>query len=117
VTLREAFDGFAASNDVHGQLLAAAAMLDAIYSAWSTFEGLEEWLLVAEGIYRALPEAPDAATELRVLTGIASGVVLLRPGDPQLVADAERLFTLIEQDRDVNDRMTASLTLLQLAEA
>ena len=115
--LRDAFDAFVGTGDRRGQLLAAAAMLEAMQSSWSTFDGFEEWLHIALSVYQSLPEVPDANTELRVLTGIVSGMLLLRPGDPALLANAERLFALLELPGDVNDRMSATICLMPVAEA
>jgi LuxR family transcriptional regulator, maltose regulon positive regulatory protein len=116
-SLNAAFQAFARIGDAHGQLVSAGAMLDAIHSNWSTFDGLEEWLATTESLYRQLTMPLEPAAEIRVLTGLVSGVLLLRSDDSRLTGYAERLLGMLEGEIDVNDRIAAANALLTVADA
>lgn len=111
--LAEAYRGFRSNNDLPGQVLAWALIVDGIAFSWVDFSPLDEWLDAAErDLLPHFETLPPGPIQGRFVTGMFNALMYRRPEDPHIAQWAERLEQLIAQMDDPTHRVLAGLNLV-----
>ena len=108
--LERTYELFARSGNESGQLVAAAAILEALYYDFRDFRSMDSWIhCVVKLLDRdvAIPTREDA---LRVYSSLMMGATYRVPDHPQLPAWVEKIKELMREPLDPNLRVsTASM--------
>ncbi len=111
--LAEAYRGFRSNNDLPGQVLAWALIVDGIAFSWVDFSPLDEWLDAAErDLLPHFETLPPGPIQGRFVTGMFNALMYRRPEDPHIAQWAQRLEQLIAQMDDPTHRVLAGLNLV-----
>lgn len=110
--IERAYATFAAAGDVTGQLLAAAAVIEANFHEWADFSLLDTWISVLEGLGGVDAVFPSREIEARVLTGMLMAIGHRRPGDASAQRLVDRLEALLATDIDPNQQGITAAFLL-----
>lgn len=110
-SLESAFQQLGRTGDRTGQVLAAAAIIDAIYFEWASFHDFNAWIgaLGAIGQHAAFDNVED---ELRVQSSLLTATLFVAPGHPLLGRSVRRIETLLGEPVDANSRIKAASHLL-----
>jgi ATP/maltotriose-dependent transcriptional regulator MalT/DNA-binding SARP family transcriptional activator len=104
-------------NDVaSGQMMAAAGILDTIYTEFVNFLEMQPWADVLAGFLENDPEFPSREAELRVYLAFV-GTLYALPGHPLLGTCVRRLESLLDAPFDVNLKVVTGQRLLACADA
>lgn len=116
--LAEAYRGFRSNNELSGQVLTWALIVDGIAFSWVDFSPLDEWLDTAEGdLLPRFETLPPGQVQERFVAGMFSALMYRRAEDPSLPQWAQRLEKLIAQMGDPTHRILAGLNLVFYYEA
>lgn len=111
-TLTRAYTPFAADGNVIMQALTIASIIETYYFEFDSYLGLEKWIAELHELLAANPVFPTPEAELRVYSMLQLAMTYRQPSHPFLPRCAERVFTLIGQRLEVNQRVVAAALLL-----
>jgi len=111
LTLELAYKGFAATNDIDGQIMAAVLIIHAYIHEYCHWERIDDWAaklasLLDETRPRVSAEAHARGLSVLLLARSNRGTDL-----PALARLAERVFPLLESESDVNVRIYVGIHL------
>jgi LuxR family maltose regulon positive regulatory protein len=99
------------SGDLIGQLLAAAAIADAITAGWTDFRDIAKWSDCLAQTYDLRLQFPNVELELTVLTGLLAAAISYSGASPMLERAAMRARELVEMEADANQRLAVATLL------
>lgn len=111
-TLEQAYRRFLAENNVLGQALAAAAIVQTYYFQFDAFDALDPWIAVLDKLLRSDMTFPTQDTELHVCSMLQIALTYRKPSDSYLTICAARVVGLISRGLDVNQSVAAAGLLL-----
>lgn len=114
--LVQVFDAFQQTDDATGQMIAAAGILDTLYTEFADFGHMDPWIEVLAGFLASEPVFPTPEAELRTHLSFVSSVYR-SPGHPLLAHCARRVEALLEMPFDVNLKVVAAQRLGAYADA
>lgn len=109
--LSDAYRLFERTHDTTGQMLAASGAVLTYFYDYDLFEPLDPWLDLLDQLLLQ-PSFPSASAELQVYTMVLLGMGHRRPEHPQQAARANRVLSLLKQERDLNLRAFAGYAML-----
>jgi LuxR family maltose regulon positive regulatory protein len=98
-------------GDRIGQLLAAAALAEAITAGWTDFRDIAKWSDCLAQTYDPSLKFPNVELELTVLTGLLAAAISYSGASPLLERAALRARELVEMDADPNQRLAVASLL------
>lgn len=109
--IERAYGLFAANGDTLGQMLSAAAVIEANFLEWANFEILDKWIDILQSLGGIHAQYPSPEIEARVLTSMLMAIGHRRPVNAaQAIAD--RLESLLNGPIDSNQKgLTAAFSL------
>lgn len=110
--LEAAYRLFVASANRHGQALAAAAVLDTYYFEWSDFRPMARWVerlepFIEENLFT---DAPNR--ELKIYASMLVGIFYGAPRHRMLRSCIERVSEMLDENLDVNGKLSSATILL-----
>ncbi|UCH49538.1 MAG: hypothetical protein JSU95_07110, partial [Betaproteobacteria bacterium] len=110
--LERAFGQFAASNDNVGQALSAAGVVDSYFFEWSDFKPMRRWVDTLEPLLERIRLSVSAAVERRIYHSLLLGMLYAAPGHRLLSHVVERVTEMLDEDMDVNSKVSIAHSLL-----
>jgi DNA-binding SARP family transcriptional activator len=114
--LVQVFDAFRRAGDATGQMIAAAGILDTLYTEFADFGRMDPWIDVLADFLASEPVFPTPESELRTHLSFV-GTVYRSPAHPLLAHCARRVEALLELPFDVNLKVVAAQRLGAYADA
>jgi LuxR family maltose regulon positive regulatory protein len=111
-TLERAFALMKTRQDTRGQIVAAARIVDSYYLEWADFNPLDEWIGELERLLASAPVFPSKEVELGAVCAMLVATMSHQPQHPMLPACADRAMTILYDDLEPNDVVTAGTYLL-----
>jgi LuxR family transcriptional regulator, maltose regulon positive regulatory protein len=110
-TLVSAYEAFVRRQDVAGQAVAAATVVESYFIEYGDFTGLDRWIDALESLLdsRAILQAVGA--ELQVYSRLVHALVFRAPWHPALPDYARRLLDLAQGEADPSQRIVAAAAL------
>lgn len=112
IPLQSAFAIFSTCDDVLGQSLTAAAMIDSYCFEWSTFQPLDRWIEVLEPLLPGNPGEIAMEIEAQILASFLIAVIYRRPGDECVPRISQRLGALLPAMGDPSLKLRIATLLL-----
>lgn len=111
--LEAAYAGCRAADDVLGQAVAAAGIVDALNVAFADFRPLDHWVPVLGALLARPPRFPDPGLEIAVLAALLGALGMRLLDRPMLTRCATRVRALLDAAPDANSRLLGATRLLQ----
>ncbi|MGD2141809.1 MAG: hypothetical protein PVH25_15565, partial [Burkholderiales bacterium] len=110
--LERAFGLFAASVDDVGQALAAAGVIESYFFEWSDFRPMRRWVDTLEPLLERARFSGSPAIERRIYNSLLLGMLYAAPGHRMLPQIVERVTEMLDEDMDVNSKVSIAHSLL-----
>ena len=115
--LERSFAQFAASGDVIGQALSASGTLDSYIYDWSDFTPMRRWVELLGSLRDRIGFPDNPGIERKVYTSLLVGMLYCAPGHSSLAPTVERVTEMLDEDMDVNSKVSMAMTLLGYSNA
>ena len=103
IELERAFAQFSTSVEVIGQALSAAGVLDSYIYEWSDFK---------PSLHDTIGVPGNSGIERDVYTSLLVGMLYCTPNHPLFPHIVERVTEMLDEDMDVNSKVSMAMTLL-----
>jgi len=110
--LEQVADRFRSAGDQVGELLACAAVIQAIYLEWSDCKRFDRWIDRMVSLLLSEPAFPSVDAEMQVHSAVLVACFNRRPADPMLAQASARVERLLEEDVSLQLKVTAGMALL-----
>lgn len=110
--LEQAHSSMQVHDDIVGQLLSAAGLIDSHYYLWASFTAMDRWIEVIQALLETKPIFGTVEAELHVHSSLLIALSYRQPGNPMLAGCVARVTELLDTQADVNHRVTAGTFLL-----
>lgn len=110
-TLATAYEGFVRRQDVVGQAMAAATLVEGIFIEYGDFTRLDRWIEALESLLASSAVLAAAGCELQVYSSLVNALTFRAPWHPSLPAHARRLLDLVQRDGEPSQRIAAAAVL------
>jgi LuxR family transcriptional regulator, maltose regulon positive regulatory protein len=110
--LEYGFNQFVASNDIMGEALAAAGILDTYFFEWSDFHPMPRWIAILELLIDRLEFKEGSEEERKIYSGLLVGMLYGAPGHKLLPRVVERVTVMLSADMDANSKVNLAMILL-----
>ena len=110
--LERAFGRFATSIDNVGQALSAAGVIESYFFEWSDFRPLRHWVDTLEPLLKRTRMSVSALIERRIYNSLLLGMLYAAPDHRLLPHVVERLTEMLDEDMDINSKVSIAHTLL-----
>jgi DNA-binding SARP family transcriptional activator len=101
-----------AADDIIGQLLSAAGVIDSHHFQWASFTEMDRWIAVIQTLLDSRPAFDSIEAELHVNSSLLIALSYRQPGNPLLSRCVSRVTELLDTEIDANQRVTAGTFLL-----
>ena len=108
--LESAFEAFAARDNVRGETLACAAIIDSYFQEWNTVAALDRWIVEMERLLAQDALAGEALRH-RALSSMVMALLYRQPAHPNLPAHVREVEQQLPHINDVNDRLSTAAYL------
>lgn len=115
--LEQAHVGFLGQSDVVGEVAAAASIIDSMFIDNRHFVAMDPWIEILDRRLKTLQSLPSAAMELRVYSSGLVAMLYRQPANPLIAPWLARIVSLLELEIDVNNRVSAAISVLTYASA
>ena len=113
--LERSFGGFEALGERRWQCLAAAGVIDTHFFEWSDFRPVRRWAAELGGLIQAVPMFESKRAELKVYSSWLLAMVYGEPGHPECGRCADHVEQMLDQEIDIDSKMTAAIFLLSFS--
>lgn len=110
--IERAFGQFAAANDLNGQALSAAGIIDGYFFEWSDFRPMRRWVDTLADLHDRIGVQHDANSERKVYASLLVGMLYVVPDHRLLPRVVERVTEMLDEDMDVNSKVSMAMILL-----
>lgn len=110
--LEIAYQKYADQNDILGQLLTGATVLEAIEFNFFTYRQQKKWITIVKKLYKQCPLAPCKADQLRIAVGFLLACLQSDEIDYSAQDLDETVQALLLENIDINRRISAASILL-----
>ncbi len=111
-TLQEALERFRHKEDIQGQVLCLAGLINAAFLGFLALDAIDGWLDELLGKMERLNGSLSSDIELRVWGVLCSALFWIRPWHPWTAQAARRVETLLARREDPNVALAASASAL-----
>ncbi len=113
--LERSFGGFEMLEERRWQCLAAAGVIDTHFFEWSDFRPVRRWAAVLGELIHAVPMFERKQAELKVYSSWLLAMVYGEPGHPECERCADHVEQMLDQEIDIDSKMTAAVFLLSFS--
>jgi DNA-binding SARP family transcriptional activator len=113
--LEYAFGQFGRGVEVMGQALAASGVIESYYYEWSDFREMRKWVDALEPLLDQLDFANEPVRERQVYVSLVLGMLYGAPGHRLLPKAVERVSEMLDEEMDVNSKVSTAMVLLSYA--
>ena len=113
--LQRSFGRFGTLGERRWQCLAAAGVIDTHFFEWSDFRPVRRWAAVLGELIESVPMFESKQVELKVYSSWLLAMVYGEPGHPECRRCADHVEQMLDQEIDLDTRMTAAVFLLSFA--
>ena len=113
--LERAFGQFAASNELNGQALSAAGIIDSYFFEWSDFRPMGRWVDTLASLHERIGFQTDLISEQKFYSSLLVGMLYVAPDHRLLPRVVERVTEMLDEEMDVNSKVSMAMVLLSYA--
>ena len=117
VELERAFAQFSASGEIIGQALSAAGVLDSYIYEWSDFKPMRRWVDTLASLHDKIGVPGNPGIERDTYTSLLVGMLYCAPDHLLLPHVVERVTEMLDENMDVNSKVSMAMTLLGYSNA
>jgi len=111
----QSYEGFKKTNDKNGVMLSCACLINQIYFEYDDFTRMGPWMDVLNDLVQDPESQADPETELSALDALLKGAMFCSPRFPNTQEVVLRMEVLLGSEVDVNQRVSAFVSLLTYA--